>query len=81
MREHRVGSQRHGAAVGFDGRERLIVAQRGVAACEERPVVALPRRRLVGDGGGDRGECQDDDDDDRAFQNGCILPAGRNFRL
>ena len=54
--EHRVGPQGDGAAVGLDRAERLVVAQRGVAAGQQRAVVALPGGGLVGDGAADGGQ-------------------------
>ena len=61
--EHRVGPQRDRAAVGLDGAERLLVAQGGVAPGEQRAVVALARRRLVGEGGAHGGQRQHGDDE------------------
>ena len=46
--QHRVGTERDGAAVGLDGAEGLVVAQGGVAARQQGAVVALPGGGLVG---------------------------------
>ena len=71
--EHRVGAERDGAAVGLDRAEGLLVAQRGVAPGEKRAVVALARRRLVGERGAHRGQHEQDHDEQRAFHGGSIL--------
>ncbi len=65
--EHRVGPERDGPAVGFERAKRLLVAQRGVAAGEEHPVVAIARRRLVGERGAHGGRDQHGDNDQPPF--------------
>ena len=78
--EHRVGTQGDGAAVGLDGAEGLVVAQGGVAAGEQRAVVALAGGRLVGERAADGGQREHGHREDRALHERSILPAHRNFR-
>ena len=70
-REHRIGAQRHGAAVGFDRAERLVVGERRIAAGEQLLVFPVAGDRLVDDDGADRGDRQDDHE-----QEGTAHPAG-----
>jgi hypothetical protein len=51
VREHRIATQRDGAAVGLDRPERLVVAQGDVTPGEVVAIVACPRRQLVADRG------------------------------
>ena len=67
MRQHRIGTQRHGAAVRFNGQVGLVAAQRGVAACQRRAVIALPGRRVIGHGRRDSGE-----DDQNCHEQGTL---------
>ena len=50
MREHRVGPQRDGAAVGLDRAKRLFVPQRRVAVSQQGPIIAVAGGGLVGEG-------------------------------
>lgn len=80
IRNHRVLAQRDRAAVGFDRREGLVVAERVIAARQQHPVIALPRRGVVGGGRGHRDYGEQRHGHDRSFHGAPILPAQRNFR-
>ena len=67
MRQHRIGAQRDRAAEGFNRTKRLLVAERRVAAREERAIVPIPRGRLVGDRPGDAGDREHDHHRNRTF--------------
>ncbi len=71
MGEHRVGPQRDGAAVGLDRAKRLLIAQRGVAPGDERPVIALPRGLEVGHGPGHRDGGQNGHHNQGALHGSC----------
>ena len=53
VREHRIGLQGDGAAVRFDGAERLIVGKGGGSLVQEGAVIPIARGGLVGQGGDD----------------------------
>jgi hypothetical protein len=73
--EHGVGPQGNRAAVGFDGRIRLILAESLVAPRQQRPILALMGGRLVGHGRAAADQRQKCQDEDRPFHGGSILPA------
>ena len=54
--QHRVGTDRNGAAEAFDGGKRLTAGQGRFARGDEQPVAALPGGRPGGEGTADRGD-------------------------
>ena len=72
--EHRVRPEGDRAAVGFDRVEGLLVAQGGVAAGQQRAVIALRRGLVSGRASGD-GQRQHGDGEDRALHG--VYPTSR----
>ena len=73
VRQHRIGTQRHRAAIGLERHVGLIVAERRIAPSQERAVIALAGGSVVGDGGAHRGHNDQERHQQRALHRAAMV--------